>query len=61
MTEKPEEKLQEGRDFYYDENRKVVFTTDYLFRRGYCCESGCRHCPYGYGQPKKPGKPSFEI
>jgi hypothetical protein len=24
-----------------------VFTARFLERRGYCCESGCRHCPYG--------------
>jgi hypothetical protein len=24
-----------------------VFTADFLRRRGYCCGSGCRHCPYG--------------
>ena len=23
-----------------------VFTAEFLARRGYCCESGCRHCPY---------------
>ncbi|MBL9173260.1 MAG: cysteine-rich CWC family protein [Verrucomicrobiales bacterium] len=23
-----------------------VFTADYLRRRGYCCGSGCRHCPW---------------
>ena len=23
-----------------------VFTADFLARRGYCCDSGCRHCPY---------------
>jgi iron complex transport system substrate-binding protein len=23
-----------------------VFTADFLRRRGYCCGSGCRHCPY---------------
>jgi iron complex transport system substrate-binding protein len=23
-----------------------VFTADYLRRRGICCGSGCRHCPY---------------
>jgi hypothetical protein len=23
-----------------------VFTADFLRARGYCCESGCRHCPY---------------
>jgi hypothetical protein len=24
-----------------------VFTTRYLAARGTCCDSGCRHCPYG--------------
>jgi hypothetical protein len=23
-----------------------VFTAEFLRKRGYCCESGCRHCPY---------------
>jgi hypothetical protein len=23
-----------------------VFTADFLASRGYCCESGCRHCPF---------------
>ena len=23
-----------------------VFTADFLGRRGYCCGSGCRHCPW---------------
>lgn len=32
---------------YYVENGFVVFTARYHLRRGYCCESGCRHCPYG--------------
>ncbi len=41
-----ENKLVEGKDYYLDEQGRVVFTTDYLFRRGYCCESGCKHCPY---------------
>ena len=37
--------LQEGID-YYTENGLFVFTAAFLRRRGYCCESGCRHCPY---------------
>jgi hypothetical protein len=37
--------LQEGID-YYLENGLLVFTAVFLLRRGYCCESGCRHCPY---------------
>lgn len=45
----PTENLREGTDFYYDEKGRKVLTADYLLRRGYCCESGCRHCPYGYG------------
>jgi len=23
-----------------------VMTAEFLNKRGYCCESGCRHCPY---------------
>jgi len=23
-----------------------VFTARFLARRGYCCASGCRHCPF---------------
>lgn len=34
------------RDYYYDEDGLVVFTESYLKERGYCCENGCRHCPY---------------
>ena len=32
-------------DFYY-ENGLLVFTAAYHLKRGYCCDSGCRHCPY---------------
>lgn len=39
--------LTEGRD-YYTESGAMVFTGSYLQRRGYCCGSGCRHCPYGF-------------
>jgi hypothetical protein len=24
----------------------LVFTAQYHLRRGYCCNSNCRHCPY---------------
>lgn len=30
----------------YVENGCVVFTAKYHLRRGYCCGSACRHCPY---------------
>jgi hypothetical protein len=41
----PELPLTEGVDFYL-ENGFYVFTASYLLRRGYCCDNGCRHCPY---------------
>jgi hypothetical protein len=29
------------------EGQKFVFTAAYHLKRGYCCNSRCRHCPYG--------------
>ena len=46
-TRAPGAELQEGRD-YYIEGGLFVFTSTFLIKRGYCCESGCRHCPYDY-------------
>ena len=37
--------LVEGVD-YYLENGLLVFTATWHLKRGYCCKSGCRHCPY---------------
>ena len=49
----PQAALQplEPGDYYY-EGEKLVFTAAYHLKRGYCCGSGCRHCPY----PVAPGK-----
>lgn len=35
-------------DFYYTKEGFLVFTEKYHLKRGHCCKSGCRHCPYGY-------------
>jgi hypothetical protein len=37
---------KDDKELYYLENGKVVFTTEYHLKRGDCCGSGCRHCPY---------------
>jgi hypothetical protein len=42
-----DEELRDGID-YYIEDGLFVFTATFLRKRGYCCESGCRHCPYNY-------------
>lgn len=31
---------------YYIEDGKYVFTEHFHLKRGHCCGSGCRHCPY---------------
>jgi hypothetical protein len=39
--------VAEGLACYRDPRTGLsVMTADFLARRGYCCESGCRHCPY---------------
>ncbi|WP_092900923.1 DUF5522 domain-containing protein [Algoriphagus aquimarinus] len=33
-------------DFYFNEQGLMVFTKKYHLKRGYCCGSGCKNCPY---------------
>jgi primosomal protein N' len=42
--------LLEGLD-YTVENGKMVFTASFLLRRGFCCNSGCRNCPWRAAAP----------
>lgn len=35
-------------DYYFTKEGFRVFTEKYHLKRGYCCQSGCKHCPYGY-------------
>ena len=42
-----EEPLKEGEDYYFEDGL-MVLTSRYLLTRGYCCEQGCRNCPYGF-------------
>jgi hypothetical protein len=41
-------------DFYHNEEGYIVFTEQYHLKRGHCCQSGCKHCPYGFD--KRTGK-----
>lgn len=38
-----------GREDFYTEAGRTVFSAGYHWQRGYCCENGCRHCPYDFG------------
>ena len=44
--------LIEGKDFYFNEEGLMVLSESFLLKRGYCCQNGCKHCPYG-NQHKK--------
>jgi hypothetical protein len=47
---------KENELLYYLEDGLIVFTAAYHLKRGYCCKSGCRHCPYDRKTNKpKPG------
>jgi len=46
-------------DFYFEET-KMVFTAAYHLKRGSCCGSGCRHCPYGFAGTVAPEAPIEE-
>ena len=41
-------------EYYLSPEGYIVFTEAYHLKRGYCCKSGCKHCPYGFD--KKTGE-----
>jgi hypothetical protein len=47
-----------GADTYRDPvTGYVVMTAPLLARRGACCGSGCRHCPYPPDEQRRAGRP----
>jgi hypothetical protein len=44
----PPKQNLEPEDYYMSEEGYIVFTEKYHLKRGYCCKSGCKHCPYDY-------------
>jgi hypothetical protein len=53
MREEENSKVQ-GEDYYLSEEGFFIFTEEYHLKRGHCCQSGCKHCPFGFD--KKTGK-----
>ena len=39
--------LVEGEDFYWEDGL-VILSPAFLLRRGKCCKSRCKNCPYGF-------------
>jgi hypothetical protein len=47
---------------YYLEGGLLVLTEQYHRKRGSCCGSGCRHCPYDHvAVPKRAREPALAI
>lgn len=44
--------FEQGKDYYLEDGR-IIMTERYLKKRGKCCHSGCRHCPYGSSHTKE--------
>ena len=45
-------------DFTVESGGLLVFTAHYLLRRGFCCGSGCRNCPYPGEVRRAAGRPA---
>jgi hypothetical protein len=50
--------LQEGIDYYINDDGNFVFTKAYHLNRGYCCKNKCLHCPWDYGKPTQTNPPN---
>ena len=49
----------EDEDYYFD-GPYLVFTEKYHLKRGFCCQSSCRHCPYGFAKSNPEPPKIFE-
>ncbi len=36
----------EKEEYYHSKEGYIIFTEKYHLKRGYCCQSNCKHCPY---------------
>ena len=50
------DKFDKG-DYYLTPEGYIVFTEQYHLKRGYCCQSDCRHCPYKKPKADDGGRP----
>tara|TARA_B100001287_G_scaffold225876_1_gene195487 strand:+ start:11594 stop:11782 length:189 start_codon:yes stop_codon:yes gene_type:complete len=40
-------------DYYLSKEGYIVFTEAYHLKRGFCCKSTCKHCPYEFEKKEK--------
>jgi len=52
LSKKKEDKEPIEVDYYFEKGL-MVMTESYHLKRGYCCGSKCRHCPFDYERVPK--------
>jgi Family of unknown function (DUF5522) len=45
-------------DYIINSDGDLVFTKNYHLKRGYCCQSACLNCPYGFNEKTNPFVPA---
>ncbi|WP_316768287.1 DUF5522 domain-containing protein [Pedobacter frigiditerrae] len=50
--------MEEGVDYYFNDQGLMVFTEAYHLNRGYCCKNKCKHCPWNYGKNNGQNSPT---
>lgn len=53
--------MEEGEDYYFNEDGLMVFTRAYHLKRGKCCKNKCKHCPWNYGKIEGHQAPDLTI
>ena len=46
-------KDMDEKDYYLSQDGYIVFTEVYHLKRGFCCRSACKHCPYEFKKKAK--------
>ena len=46
-------KDMDSKDYYLSDDGYIVFTESYHLKRGCCCKSSCKHCPYDFKKAEK--------
>ena len=46
-------KDMDEKDYYLSNEGYIIFTEVYHLKRGFCCKSICKHCPYEFKKNEK--------
>ena len=47
-------RLEQGVDYYFNEDGLMVLTEIFHLKKGFCCGNGCKHCPFDYVNVPEP-------